>query len=273
MSITDFSWMATGNGWIGLLTLAVLEIVLGIDNIVFISILAGKLPTQAEQDRARKLGLGVALVSRLLLVLSAAWIVRLQTPVFHLPEFFFGFSGIKSDAVNVAELREEFLGVSWRDVILIVGGMFLIWKAVKEIHAKLEGADEHHDSSVKPKLGAILAQIAILDVVFSIDSVITAVGMVDYVSIMMTAVIIAVGFMLFFSGPISKFVEGHPTVKVLALSFLILIGVSLIAEGFERGIPKGYIYFSMAFAVVVEMLNLRMRGKPLHLKEQTVIKT
>ncbi|RYG32486.1 TerC family protein [bacterium] len=269
----DFSWVAHADAWVGLLTLAVLEVVLGIDNIVFISILSAKLPSPEEQDRARKLGLGVALISRIVLVLSAAAIVKLTAPVIHLPDFFLGLSGIKANAANAAELREEFLGVSWRDIILIVGGMFLIWKAVKEIHAKLEGEDAHHDSSVKPKLSAILMQIAILDIVFSIDSVITAVGMVEHVSIMVIAVIIAVGFMLVFSGPISKFVEEHPTVKVLALSFLILIGVSLIAEGFEKGIPKGYIYFSMAFAVIVEMINLRVRGKALHLKQNTVIKT
>ena len=244
----------------GLLTLAVLEIVLGIDNIVFISILSSKLKTAEEQDRARKLGLMIALVSRLILVASAAWIVGLKDPVFHLP--------FDQFITGTQEHKEEVLGVSWRDVILLVGGIFLIWKATKEIHHKLEGADESHGSVVVPTLGAILVQILILDVVFSVDSVITAVGMVDHVSIMMLAVIIAVIFMLVYSKPISQFVHKHPTVKMLALAFLILIGVSLLAEAFETAIPKGYIYFAMAFSVIVEMLNLKLKsGKAIELKE------
>jgi len=251
MLAEHFNWLSSGSAWLGLLTLTALEIVLGIDNIIFISILAGKLPTPDERERARKLGLLVALISRILLVMSAAWIVHLTEPVFTLP---FQFPGDAEHAKHAAE-------VSWRDIILIAGGAFLIYKAVKEIHHKLEGQDESHDATVKPKLSAILTQILLLDVVFSIDSVITAVGMVSEVAIMILAVVIAVGFMLLYSGPIAGFVEKHPTVKVLALSFLILIGVSLIAEGFEQGIPKAYIYFSMAFAVGVEMLNLRVRKK------------
>ena len=251
-------WLQDPAAWVGLLSLTILEIVLGIDNIVFISILSSRLKTPEEQERARKFGLGLALISRILLVLSAAWIVSLTKTVFEIP-----LPGIDEHA------RE----ISWRDIILILGGLFLMWKAVKEIHAKLEGEDSHHDSKVAPKMAAILGQILLLDVVFSIDSVITAVGMVKDVSIMITAVLIAVVFMLVYASAISKFVDKHPTVKILALSFLIMIGISLVAEGFEAAIPKGYIYFSMAFAVVVEMLNLRVRGKAVELKKNTVIKT
>jgi predicted tellurium resistance membrane protein TerC len=240
-----FEWVSSPAAWAGLLTLLLLEIVLGIDNIVFISILAVKLPTKEEQEQARKLGLGIALISRILLVLSASWIVSLTQPVFTIP-------GIADH--HIAE-------ISWRDIILILGGVFLIYKAVKEIHHKLEGAEDGHGAEAKPKLSAILAQILLLDVVFSIDSVITAVGMVKEVSIMVVAVIGAVAFMLVYSGPIARFVEKHPTVKVLALSFLIMIGTSLIAEGTGFEIPKGYIYCSMAFAILVEAINLRVRPK------------
>lgn len=240
-----FEWVSSPAAWAGLFTLLLLEIVLGIDNIVFISILAGKLPTSEEQERARKMGLGIALISRILLVLSASWIVSLTKPIFTIP-------GIADH--HIAE-------ISARDLILILGGVFLIYKAVKEIHHKLEGADDSHDATAKPKLSAILAQILLLDVVFSIDSVITAVGMVKDVSIMIIAVIGAVAFMLVYSGPIARFVEKHPTVKVLALSFLIMIGTSLIAEGTGFEIPKGYIYCSMAFAILVEAINLRVRPK------------
>lgn len=240
-----FEWVSSPAAWAGLLTLLLLEIVLGIDNIVFISILAGKLPTKEEQEQARKLGLGIALISRILLVMSASWIVSLTKPIFTIP-------GIADH--HIAE-------ISARDLILILGGVFLIYKAVKEIHHKLEGAEEGHGAEAKPKLSAILAQILLLDVVFSIDSVITAVGMVKEVSIMVVAVIGAVAFMLVYSGPIARFVEKHPTVKVLALSFLIMIGTSLIAEGTGFEIPKGYIYCSMAFAILVEAINLRVRPK------------
>jgi len=259
----NFDWVNNPAAWMGLLTLAILEIVLGIDNIVFISILASKLKTPEEQDKARKLGLTIALVSRLILVASAAWIVQLKYPIFTLP--------FDQFVTGTPEHKAEVLGISWRDVILLLGGLFLIWKATKEIHHKLEGQEESHGSAVAPALGAILVQILILDVVFSVDSVITAVGMVDYVSIMMIAVIIAVIFMLVYSKPISRFVHDHPTVKMLALAFLILIGVSLLAEAFETPIPKGYIYFAMAFSVLVEMLNLKLRsGKPLVLKDSTL---
>lgn len=249
-------WASNPAIWLGLVTLTVLEIVLGIDNVVFISILAGKLPEQ-DRDRARKLGLLVALVSRLILLTSLGFIVKLTFPVFEIP---------------IPGLSEHAREVSWRDLILMVGGLFLIYKATKEIHHKLEGIDEHGEAKVAPKLSAILAQILVIDVVFSIDSVITAVGMVDNIWIMVAAVVIAVGFMMVFSRPIANFVDKHPSVKILALSFLLLIGVSLIAEAFESAIPKGYIYFSMAFAVGVEMLNLRVRSKksppdPVHLKK------
>jgi predicted tellurium resistance membrane protein TerC len=252
-------WISVPNAWIGLVTLTVLEIVLGMDNVIFISILSGKLNTPPERERARKLGLGLALVSRVLLVLSVGWVTRLTFPIFHVP---FG------------ALSPEGQEVSWRDLILLVGGLFLVWKAGKEIHAKLEGEEGHGEATVAPKLSAILVQILLLDVVFSLDSVITAVGMVQQVGIMIAAVVIAVGFMMFFSGQIAGFVERHPTVKMLALSFLILIGVSLVAESFDQGIPKGYIYFAMAFSVAVEMLNLRVRKgrkppEPVHLHEQT----
>jgi predicted tellurium resistance membrane protein TerC len=182
----------------------------------------------------------------------------LKNPLFELPLSFLG---------------EHAREVTGKDLILLVGGLFLIWKATKEIHAKLEGEDGHHDANVKPKLSAILVQIMLLDVVFSIDSVITAVGMVKAVSVMILAVLVAVGFMFLFSGAIAAFVEKHPTVKVLALSFLILIGTSLISESLGVEIPKGYIYFSMAFAVAVEMVNLRVRGKAVKLKDNTVIRT
>jgi predicted tellurium resistance membrane protein TerC len=245
--VFSFDWVGQPAAWAGLLTLLMLEIVLGIDNIVFISILAGKLPSRKEQDNARQLGLMIALVSRIVLVLSASWIVSLTEPLFTIP-------GIEDQ--HVAE-------VSWRDIILLSGGLFLIYKAVKEIHHKLEGAEELHAATAKPKLSAILGQILLLDVVFSIDSVITAVGMVKQVSIMVLAVIGAVAFMLAFGGPIARFVEKHATVKVLALAFLIMIGTSLVAEGTGFEIPKGYIYTSMAFAIAVEAINLRLRPKPL----------
>ena len=228
------NWISDPQAWIGFLTLAVLEIVLGIDNVVFISILAGKLP-RAQQDRARKLGLGLAMLMRIALLLSLTWIVRLTAPLFTV------------------------LGqaISGRDLVLIVGGLFLLWKSTHEIHDRLEGAEGEASSRVQPTLRGVLIQIVLLDIVFSLDSVITAVGMVDEIGVMITAVVVAVGFMFLFAKPISGFVEQHPTVKILALSFLLLIGVALIAEGFGQHIPKGYIYFAMAFSVGVELLNLR----------------
>lgn len=258
-----FNWIGDPGSWAALLSLTLLEVVLGIDNIVFISILASKLEKKEEQEKARKLGLLVALVSRVVLVMLAGFIVTLKTPIFTLPLPFLGKEGME---------------VSWKDLIVIVGGLFLIWKATKEIHAKLEGADDHHEARVKPTLGAILWQVLLLDVIFSVDSVITAVGMIRTpfgynadVTIMVIAVMIAVFFMLIYSKPIAHFVEKHPTVKMLALAFLILIGVTLLAEGFGQHIEKGFIYFAMAFAVMVEMLNLRVRGKAVQLKQKTVI--
>jgi predicted tellurium resistance membrane protein TerC len=225
---------------VGLLTLTVLEIVLGIDNIIFISILASKLPRE-QQPRARRLGLFGAFGTRLLLLLGISWIVRLTTPLFEL----FGH------------------GVSGRDLILIVGGLFLIGKATYEIHGKLEGEEHGAGAAAKAaaSLGAVVAQIMLVDIVFSLDSVITAVGMVSQVSIMIAANVVALGVMLAAAGPISAFVERHPTVKMLALSFLVLIGTNLVAEGFGAHIPKGYTYFAMGFSVLVEMLNLRLRKK------------
>ena len=231
-------WMSTAEGWIALLTLTVLEIVLGIDNIVFISILAGKLPP-AQRERARKVGLMLAMLMRVALLLSITWVMRLTNPLFE----------VFSQAI------------SGRDVILIVGGLFLLAKSTHEIHDKLEGEEGHASARVAPSFNAVIVQIMLLDMVFSLDSVITAVGMAEDVVVMIAAVIIAVGVMLVSSSAIGEFVERHPTVKMLALSFLILIGVSLMAEGLDQHIPKGYIYFAMGFSVFVEMINLRVRGK------------
>ena len=241
-------WLNDPQAWIALLTLTSLEIVLGIDNIIFISILAGKLPGE-QQKKARVLGLLAAMVSRLLLLLSLTWIMRLTAPLF----------------------RVAGQEISGRDLILLIGGLFLIAKATHEIHNKLEGAEGEASTKVKSSFAAVIVQIMLVDIVFSLDSVITAVGMVRQVSIMMIAVVISVAFMMFFAGPISDFVQRHPTVKMLALAFLILIGVTLMAEGFEQHISKGYIYFAMAFSVLVEMLNLRLRKvstAPVHLRQE-----
>jgi predicted tellurium resistance membrane protein TerC len=243
-------WIGDPQAWIGLLTLTALEIVLGIDNIIFISILAGKLPPEQEA-KARRLGLMVAMVSRILLLFSLTWVVRLTSPLFVL----FGHS------------------ISGRDLVLLVGGLFLLAKATHEIHDKLEGGEGDRSAKVAASMTAVLVQIMLLDVVFSLDSVITAVGMVQHLAVMVTAVVIAVGVMLVFSGAVSRFVNRHPTVKILALSFLIMIGVMLIAEGFGQHIPKGYVYFAMAFSVFVEMLNMRVRKvsqPPLKLREPYV---
>ena len=238
------SALATTEGWVALLTLTVLEIVLGIDNIVFISILAGKLP-QDLRERARKVGLSLAMVIRILLLLTITWVMRLTAPLF-------------------TAMGQE---ISGRDLILIIGGLFLLAKSTHEIHDKLEGEEGHGNARVAASFGAVIVQILLLDIVFSLDSVITAVGMAESVLIMVLAVVIAVGVMLVSSGAIGEFVDRHPTVKMLALSFLLLIGVSLIAEGFDQHIPKGYIYFAMGFSVFVEMINLRVRAKsaPVHL--------
>jgi predicted tellurium resistance membrane protein TerC len=230
--------MFTADGIIALVTLTVLEVVLGIDNVIFISILAGKLPAN-RQDRARKIGLLAAMVMRVLLLMSLAWIIRLTAPLFSV------------------------LGqpVSGRDLILIGGGLFLLFKATREIHEKLEGEEGHRSARVSPSMTAVIGQIMLLDIVFSLDSVITAVGMADQLSVMVTAVILAVGIMFVSAASISRFVMEHPTVKVLALSFLLLIGCSLIAEGFGAHIPKGYIYFAMGFSVFVESINLRVMAR------------
>jgi predicted tellurium resistance membrane protein TerC len=234
-------WLSDPNIWISLLTLTALEIVLGIDNVIFISILAGKLPKE-QQAKARKLGLTLALVTRILLLMSLTWIMGLTKPLFTLP------------------ILDR--GVSGRDLVLLLGGLFLIWKSVREVHEKLE-EDDGHATSTKARVSfnGVIVQILLLDIVFSLDSVITAVGMADNIWVMVTAVVIALGVMLAFAGAISDFVNKHPTLKMLALSFLILIGVTLIGEGLGFHIPKGYIYFSMAFAFGVEMLNLKLRSK------------
>ena len=228
--------------WISLVTLTFLEIVLGIDNIVFIAILAGKLPPH-QQKKARQLGLTLALGTRILLLCGLKWIIGLEKPFFTFPVFGYDFAP------------------SGRDLILLTGGLFLLTKSTREIHEKLEGEDGVKTRSMMPGFAAILIQILLLDIVFSLDSVITAVGMAKHLPVMITAVIVAVGFMLVFGGYISAFIEKHPTIKMLALSFLLLIGVLLVAESFHKEIPKGYVYFAMAFSVGVEMLNLKMRAK------------
>jgi predicted tellurium resistance membrane protein TerC len=231
-------WFTEPGSLIALLTLTVLEIVLGIDNIIFISILAGKLPKD-QQNKARLIGLSLAMITRILLLFSIVWIMRLTLPLFTV-------------------LGQE---ISGRDIILIAGGLFLLAKSTFEIHDKLEGEEGHISAKAAKSFGSVIVQILLLDVVFSLDSVITAVGMANNIVIMILAVVIAVGVMMASSKSISDFVEKHPTVKMLALSFLLLIGVSLIAEGLEQHIPKGYIYFAMAFSIFVEMLNLKMKAK------------
>jgi predicted tellurium resistance membrane protein TerC len=233
-----FDWVTTAEGWIALLTLTVLEIVLGIDNIVFISILAGKLK-QELRERARKVGLSLAMIIRILLLLSITWVMQLTDPIF--------------------EVASQ--GISGRDLILIIGGLFLIAKSTHEIHDKLEGEEGHANAKVHASFAGVIIQILLLDIVFSLDSVITAVGMAEDISVMVLAVVIAVGVMLLSAGAISDFVDRHPTVKMLALAFLLLIGVSLIGEGLDQHIPKGYIYFAMGFSIFVEMINLRVRSK------------
>lgn len=236
-------WLTDPQALVALITLTVLEVVLGIDNIIFISILSGKLEPE-QQDKARLTGLALAMITRIGLLFSLTLIMKLTSPIF---------------TIFAAE-------ISGRDIILLSGGLFLIGKSTHEIHDKLEGegaGDGHDSAKVYPSFSSIIIQIILLDIVFSLDSVITAVGMANDLIIMVMAVVIAVGFMMFFSKSISAFVQQHPTVKMLALSFLLLIGVSLIAEGLDQHIPKGYIYFSMAFSVLVEMLNLRVTAKRL----------
>jgi len=244
-------WLSDPQAWLALITLTSLEIVLGIDNIIFISILTGKLPEQ-QRPKAQKIGLALAMLTRLLLLFSLTWIMRLTTP-------FFSVLGH---------------GVSGRDLILIVGGLFLLAKSTMEIHDKLEGEEQHASAGGSgASFKSVVIQIMFLDIVFSLDSVITAVGMASQLAVMATAVILSVGVMLFFAGAVSRFVERHPTIKVLALSFLLLIGVSLVADGLSFHIPKGYIYFAMAFSVFVEMINLKVRksaAQPVHLRRQIV---
>lgn len=239
----DLSWLSQPEAWVSLITLTALEIVLGIDNVIFISILAGKLPP-GQQERARKLGLMAALVTRIILLLGLTWVMGLTKPWFTIPQL---------------PLMKAAMPISGRDLILIVGGLFLIFKSVKEVHEKLEGEQGEATARVAPSFSGVIVQIMLLDIVFSLDSVITAIGMANRKEVMIAAVIIAVGVMMVFAGKIGDFVHRHPTLKILALSFLMLIGFTLMAEGFEVHVPKGYIYFAMAFALGVEMLNLRLR--------------
>jgi predicted tellurium resistance membrane protein TerC len=240
-------WLADPQMWVAFLTLLALEIVLGIDNIIFISILSGKLPAE-QQARARYLGLGLAMFMRILLLFSLSWVIGLTAPLFTV-------------------LGQE---ISGRDLILILGGLFLIGKSTFEIHESLEGEQGHASAKVTATFASVLIQILMLDVVFSLDSVITAVGMVQHLGVMVSAVVVSIAFMMFFAAPVGNFVARHPTVKMLALSFLMLIGLTLVIEGFEYHIPKGYIYFAMGFSVFVEMVNLRLRRKtdPVDLHER-----
>ena len=240
-------WITSPASWIALATLIALELVLGVDNIIFISILAGKLPKK-DQPRARTTGIMLAVITRIMLLLSLSWIISLEEPLFHVIGF----------------------GVSGHDLILIVGGLFLIGKSTFEIHEKLEGQEGHSSAKVSPNFTSVIVQIMLLDIVFSLDSVITAVGMVNEIFIMIFAVIVAAGIMIFLSGPIAGFVEKHPTIKMLALSFLLMIGFTLVVEGLHQHIPKGYIYFAMGFSIFVEMINLRVRTdhvKPVNLRD------
>lgn len=240
-------WLADPQAWVALATLTVLEIVLGVDNIIFISILVGRLPKEVR-NRARTIGLALAMGSRIVLLFSLSWILRLTNDWFTVLEH----------------------GISGRDLILLGGGLFLIGKSTHEIHHSLEGKDNSSAPTKTASFGSIMVQIAIIDIVFSLDSVITAVGLADQIGVMVTAVLISVGVMMLSARAIGEFVDEHPTFKILALSFLILVGVALIGEGFDLHIPKGYIYFSMAFSIGVELLNMRMRskrGKPVVLKK------
>jgi predicted tellurium resistance membrane protein TerC len=241
-------WIASPEAWVALATLTLLEIVLGVDNIIFISILVGRLPP-AQRERARFLGLAFAMATRIVLLLLIVWIMRLQANLFTLLD----------------------VGISGRDLILIGGGLFLLAKATLEIHDSLEGEVDEEHGAARASFWSVIAQIGIIDIVFSLDSVITAVGMADHVMVMIFAVVIAVGVMMLSASAIGRFVDDHPTIKMLALSFLVLIGVALIGEGLDLHIPKGYIYFAMAFSVVVELLNLRLRRRvaPIHLRKQT----
>lgn len=240
-------WLADPSSWVAFLTLVGLEIVLGIDNVIFISILAGKLPSE-DQARARYIGLSLALLIRIALLFSLSWVIGLTAPLF-------------------VVLKQA---ISGRDLIMLLGGLFLLGKATFEIHESLEGPDGHASAKVKSTFVSVVIQILIIDAVFSLDSVITAVGMVDHVWIMIGAVIVSIAFMMWFAAPVSRFVAKHPTIKMLALSFLLLIGLTLIVEAFDVHVPKGYVYFAMGFSVFVEMLNIRSRKKrdPVHLHER-----
>lgn len=238
-------WLFEPQNLISLLTLTLLEIVLGIDNIIFISILANKLP-EKQQGTARKIGLLLAMLTRVLLLCGLAWLVTLTKPLFHIPQMLWMESGH---------------GVSGRDLILIIGGLFLLAKATHEIHDKLEGEVDHAGKKIAPSFASVLIQIMLLDVVFSLDSVITAVGMVKEVKVMITAVVISIIVMMVFADRISSFINDHPTFKILALSFLLLVGFVLVMEGFHKEVPKGYIYFAMAFSVGVELINMKLRKK------------
>jgi predicted tellurium resistance membrane protein TerC len=242
-------WMFSPEAWIALTTLTLLEIVLGVDNIIFISILVSRLP-EAQRQRARMLGLGFAMGTRILLLLLLTWIMRLQASLFSVMD----------------------VGISGRDLILIGGGLFLLAKSTMEMHESLEGSEGEERSASRAGFLSVIVQIGLIDIVFSLDSVITAVGLVDQIEVMVVAIVIAVGVMMVAAGAIGRFVDEHPTIKMLALSFLVLIGVALIAEGVDLHIPRGYIYFAMGFSVVVEMLNIRIRrGRdPLHLKKKDV---
>jgi predicted tellurium resistance membrane protein TerC len=238
-------WLTDPQAWIAFTTLTALEIVLGVDNVVFISILAGKLPAESR-EKARKLGLGLAMFVRILLLLSISWVVKLTDPLFSV-------------------LGQE---ISGRDLILLIGGLFLLAKSTHEMHGQLEGEEGHTSARIAASFASVIVQILLLDIIFSLDSVITAVGMADDVGVMISAVVVAVAFMFIFAGVVSSFVEKHPTIKMLALSFLLLIGVSLVAESFDVHIPKGYIYFAMAFSLFVEVINIRLRKSrqaPVHL--------
>ena len=246
-------WLSDPQAWIALATLTALEIVLGVDNVVFISILAGKLPEE-RRKRARQVGLGLAMLIRILLLISIAWVVGLTATLF-----------------TVAGQD-----ISGRDIILFVGGLFLLAKSTHEMHGQLEGEEGHASTKVVASFTAVILQILLLDIIFSLDSVITAVGMADEIGVMITAVVIAVGFMFVFAEAVSGFVEKHPTVKMLALSFLLLIGTSLVAESFDLHIPKGYIYFAMAFSLFVEVLNINLRKSrqaPVHLHAPYTVET
>ena len=264
-----FDWIADPNAWVALATLTTLEIVLGIDNIIFISILTGRLP-EAQQAKGRNIGLGLAMVMRILLLFSISWVMGLTEVLFDLGSVFPFLEGMEAFGTNARDTvghggaeavgDQSPLGITGRDIILIVGGIFLVGKATHEIHHKLEGDGEHVTEKTKAAtLGSVLVQIAVLDLVFSLDSVITAVGMADDLAVMVIAVVVAVGVMMLGAGPISRFVHKHPTVKMLALAFLILIGVTLLAEGFNQHVSKGYIYSAMAFALIVEFLNIRAK--------------